>query len=96
MWIATLESITQPSAPAIAGYGLMRLVRSVLAIPGRLYLDEKGSIQTLVLCRNHPLAEKLITALQQLLAPQQTRVCLGEIEVYYYLAVAGLHRRRRV
>lgn len=68
-----------PAAPAIAGYGLMRLARSVWAIPGRVCLDEKGVIQTLVLCRNHPLAEKLLQALQQLLAPQQTRVCLGEI-----------------
>jgi hypothetical protein len=68
-----------PAAPVIAGYGLLRLVRDALAIPGRLCLNERGGIQTLVLSRAHPLAAKLLMALQQLLAPQQTQVCLGEI-----------------
>jgi hypothetical protein len=68
-----------PAAAVIAGYGLLRLVRDALAIPGRLCLDERGSIHTLVLSRAHPLAAKLLMALQQLLAPQQTLVCLGEI-----------------
>jgi hypothetical protein len=68
-----------PVAPVIAGYGLLRLVRDALSIPGRLSVDAKGGIQALVLSRAHPLAAKLLLALQQLLAPQQITVCLGEI-----------------
>jgi len=68
-----------PVAPAIAGYGLLRLVRDAFAIPGRLCLDAKGGISMLILWRKHPLASKMQQALQQLLVRQRTRVCLGEI-----------------
>jgi hypothetical protein len=68
-----------PAAPAIAGYGLLRLVRDAFAIPGRIGLDAKGGIQILILCRSHPLAAKMQQALQRLLAQQRTRGCLGEI-----------------
>lgn len=68
-----------PVAPAIAGYGLVRLVRDALSIPGRLSVDATGGVRALVLSRAHPLAAKLLLAFQQLLAPQQIPVCLGEI-----------------
>jgi hypothetical protein len=68
-----------PAAPALAGYGLLRLVRDAFAIPGQICLDADGSIGGLILSRAHPLAAKMLQALQQLLAPQQTLVCLGEI-----------------
>jgi hypothetical protein len=68
-----------PAAPAIAGYGLLRLVRDAFAIPGRIGRDAQGAIRMLVLCRSHPLAAKMQQALQRLLAQQKTRVCLGEI-----------------
>jgi hypothetical protein len=68
-----------PAAPAIARYGLLRLVRDAFAIPGQVCLDDQGSISLLILSRVHPLSAKLLLALQQLLAPQQTLVCLGEI-----------------
>ncbi len=68
-----------PSAPAIAGYGLLRLVRDALSIPGRVCLDAQGGIPMLILSSAHPLAAKLQQALQQLLAQQKTCVCLGEI-----------------
>jgi len=67
------------AAPALAGYGLLRLVRDALSIPGRLCLDAKGGIGMLILSRSHPLAAKMQQALQRLLAQQRTRVCLGEI-----------------
>jgi len=66
-------------APVIASYGLVRLVRDAFSIPGCLLVDAKGGIQELVLRRTHPLASKLLLALQQLLAPQKIPVCLGEI-----------------
>jgi hypothetical protein len=68
-----------PVAPAISSYGLVRLVRDAFSIPGCLLVDAKGGIQELALCRAHPLASKLLLALQQLLAPQKIPVCLGEI-----------------
>jgi hypothetical protein len=68
-----------PSAPVLGGYGLLRLVRDVLSIPGRLCHDSQGALQILVLYHAHPLAAKLQLALERLLAPQQIRVCLGEI-----------------
>lgn len=69
----------QPMASVLAGYGLLRLVRDALAIPGRLCLDAQGHIRTLLLCQTHPLAAKMQAALQQLLAQQGACVCLGEI-----------------
>ena len=68
-----------PAAPALARYGLLRLVRDALAIPGRVYFNATGGMPMLVLSRSHPLAAKMQQALQQLLAQQRTRVCLGEI-----------------
>ena len=68
-----------PSAPVLARYGLLRLVRDALAIPGCLYLDADGAIRKLVLRRVHPRAAQMQLALQELLATQQILVCLGEI-----------------
>jgi hypothetical protein len=68
-----------PAAPTLARYGLLRLVRDAFAIPGRVCLDAKGSMKLLILSRSHPMAAKMQPALQRLLAPQRTRVCLGEI-----------------
>jgi hypothetical protein len=68
-----------PSAPAIARYGVLRLVRDALAIPGSLERDTDGLLRRLVLRRAHPLAAKMQQALQRLLDAQQIQVCLGEI-----------------
>lgn len=68
-----------PSSAAIARYGLLRLVRDALAIPGCLERNAEGRLQRLVLCRTHPLAAKMQLALQVLLKPQLIQVCLGEI-----------------
>jgi len=68
-----------PAAPVLGGYGLLRLVRDALSIPGRVCLDARGDIHRVVLSQAHPLATKMLLALQQLLAAQQIQVCLGEI-----------------
>jgi hypothetical protein len=73
------RSWLSPAAPVIAGYGLLRLIRDALSIPGQMCLDAQGNLRTLVLSRNHPLSVKMLRALQQLLIPQKTCVCLGEI-----------------
>lgn len=69
-----------PTAKTVASYGLLRLVRDVLAIPGRITLDAQGHIQRLVLSEAHPLATKVLNALQTLLARKNACVCLGEIQ----------------
>ena len=68
-----------PAAPVLSGYGLLRLVRDARSIPGRVCLDARGDLCRVVLSQAHPLAAKILLALQQLLAPQQVQVCLGEI-----------------
>ena len=68
-----------PAAPVLGRYGLLRLVRDALSIPGRVCLDARGDMRRVVLSQAHPLAAKMLLALQQLLAPQQVQVCLGEI-----------------
>jgi hypothetical protein len=65
--------------PSLATYGLLRLVRDGLAIPGRVGLDATGHLATLLLHQAHPLAAKMQQALQSLLARQKIEVCLGEI-----------------
>jgi hypothetical protein len=67
------------AAPAIAGHGVLRLVRDAFSIPGQVCLDARGNVGALILSRTHPLAAEMLQALQQLLAPQRTQVCLGEI-----------------
>jgi len=57
----------------------LRLVRDAFSIPGQGCLDSQGGVGLLMLSRLHPLSVKLLRALQQLFAPLQTRVCLGEI-----------------
>src|SRR5689334_18493492 len=47
-----------PTAHVLSGYGLVRLIRDVLAMPSRVTLDAQGCIQTLMLSQAHPLAVK--------------------------------------
>src|SRR5262249_25111626 len=58
------------TAWAGSGYGLLRLIRDVLSIPGRLTLDGEGCLRMLVLSQAHPLSVKVVTALQCLLTQQ--------------------------
>lgn len=69
-----------PMSKRVSGYGLVRLIRDVLSIPGRITLDAEGRIRTLMLSQAHPLAGKVPNALQSLLARQNACVCLGEIQ----------------
>jgi hypothetical protein len=69
-----------PDVPALARYGLLRLVRDVLHISGTVFLDPTtGRVRRLVLNAAAPLAGDLAAALRVLLAPAQVAVSLGEI-----------------
>lgn len=49
-----------------AQYGILRMVRDVLQIPGCVQLDANGQIVSITLQANHPLAAKVQTALVDL------------------------------
>jgi len=67
-----------PRCPALARYGLLRLVRDVGQISGFLRLDAAGAIVQVVLNRAAPLAPCLVRALRVLLADDGIAVTLGE------------------
>jgi len=67
-----------PRCPALARYGLLRLVRDVGQISGFLHLDAAGQIVQVVLNRAAPLASGLGAALGVLLADDGIAVTLGE------------------
>lgn len=68
-----------PQVPALAHYGLLRLVRDVLHVSGLIRVDPAtGQVQGLVLNVAAPLAAGLTTALRGLLAPAHVAVTLGE------------------
>jgi hypothetical protein len=64
--------------PQIKRYGLMRLVRDVWHISGFVERDGQGRLTRIVLNQLAPLAQGLGRALQQLLAPTQVVVNLGQ------------------
>ncbi len=67
-----------PRCPALARYGLLRLVRDVGQISGFLLLDAAGHIVAVVLNRAAPLAPDLAAAWDVLLADEDIAVSLGE------------------
>lgn len=69
----------QLEQPKLRHYGIMRMVRDVLQISGRLVVDRVGHLITIVLNQAVPLASGLVAALARLLAPAHIAVTLGEI-----------------
>lgn len=69
----------QVEQPKLRHYGIMRMVRDVLQVSGRLVVDGVGDLVTIVLNQAMPLAPGLVTALARLLAPAHIAVILGEI-----------------
>ncbi len=68
-----------PHVPALAHYGLRRLIRDVFHMSGVLLFDPTtGQVQGLVLNAAAPLAAGLATALRVLLAPAHVAVTLDE------------------
>src|ERR671928_292651 len=63
-------------APRLAGLGIVRLVREVWAIPGRVTLVG-AQVRHVRLCALHPRARDVCCGLRHLIPPSQMRVCLG-------------------
>ena len=65
--------------PKLAHYGMVRMVRDVFHITGRIGLDAHGHVVAIVLNQAAPLARGIVLALQAVLAPVHIAVTLGEI-----------------
>jgi len=65
--------------PKLAHYGMLRMVRDVFHITGRIGLDARGHVVRIVLNQAAPLVGGIVTALQAVLAPAHIAVSLGEI-----------------
>lgn len=70
-WLAAAE-------PKVHRYGVVRMVRDVFQIHGRLILDAAGQIVGIILNHAAPLAVRLVDALASLLVPLHIAVNLGE------------------
>jgi hypothetical protein len=64
--------------PRLAHYGMLRMVRDVFHIQGRIRLDAKGHVLQIVLNQAAPLVRGIGAALQAVLAPAHIAVSLGE------------------
>jgi Transposase DDE domain group 1 len=65
--------------PRLARYGILRMVRDVFHVQGRIVVDQHGHLVRIVLNQAAPLVRGIGAALQGLLAPAHIAVSLGEI-----------------
>ena len=68
----------RPLCPAIANFGMLRLVRDVFHMDGLLRLDHQAHIFHIILNQADPFARKLSSAFAALLAQHQLALSLGE------------------
>jgi hypothetical protein len=66
-----------PAAPRLDKYGIVRLVRDVLGMMGRVRTDAQGRVCRIVLNEADRLAHHLLPAWRELLTPLGVRVVLG-------------------
>ena len=64
--------------PVLRRFGLLRLVRDVCHVSGRVRRDAQGRLVQIILNQAAPLARSLVEALRVLLAPLHVAVSLGE------------------
>jgi hypothetical protein len=66
-----------PEAPRLAKYGMVRMVRDVMSIMGKVLIDRSGRVKRIVLNAEERLARVLLAAFQRLGASAGVRVVLG-------------------
>jgi hypothetical protein len=64
--------------PAFAKYGIQRMVRDVLRIPGQIRLDAVGKVQ-IILSEHHPFAHQVLNGFRAWLARDDLSLNLGKI-----------------
>lgn len=67
-----------PAAPRLAQYGIMRMVRDVLGVLGRVEQTPGGPVRRIVLNERSRLAQHCLTAFQQLVVSTGVVVVLGK------------------
>jgi hypothetical protein len=68
------------SAPKLARFGILRLVRDLLSVSGMIELNQRNSsIKRIIVNRAAPLASGFLIALRALLLPQQVVIILDKI-----------------
>jgi len=68
------------SAPKLARFGILRLVRDLMSVSGKIEINERnGSIKRITLNRAAPLASGFFNALRALLLPQHVSIILDKI-----------------
>jgi hypothetical protein len=65
--------------PRLIGFGLLRMVRDLLAIPGKIWLDEQGRVITIVLSQHHVLARTFCQAIPPAWLSNDLRLILRKI-----------------
>jgi hypothetical protein len=68
-----------PYAPTLQQWGILRMVRDVCQVRGRIAFDHRHSISHILLNAADPLAKSLVTGLRALLESEHIAVTLGQI-----------------
>ena len=66
------------AAPCLAHYGIQRMVRDVLRIPGQVRFDAVGKVQ-ITLSENHPLTQSVLRGFNNWLPRDDLSLILGKI-----------------
>jgi hypothetical protein len=67
------------TAPAFQRFGILRLVRDVLQIPGQVHLDSHGHVVQITLNRLHPFARIFVQTFSSFLARDDLSLNLRQI-----------------
>lgn len=67
-----------PAAPSLAPYGIQRMLRDVLRIPGQVRFDAVGKVQ-IILSENHPLTQSVLRGFRNWLPRDDLSLILGKI-----------------
>ena len=68
-----------PYAPTLKRWGILRMVRDVCQVSGKIVFDHRHSISHIMLNAADPLAKRLVTGLRALLESEHIAVTLGKI-----------------
>ena len=77
-WVIWTRDALVPTAPALAKYGIQRMVRDVFRIPGSIRFDAVGKVH-ITLSENHPLAPRVLGGFSNWLPRDDLSLNLGKI-----------------
>lgn len=64
--------------PAFERFGIQRIVRDLLQVPGAISLDDRGRIDAIALNRHHPYAQSIASGLQPRITATRLLLYLGK------------------